>query len=130
MLIINILLLLLLYIITSYIMVILYEKGASIFGTRMLLITVLILYTCLTHDSLLSWSEPELWVIGTIFLAHLFTINRYSFSHAPSKVVSKNECIDENDELENTTKSSSSNWLLSFILLTWLFHDGDDDDFF
>lgn len=131
MLIISILLLIPLYFITSYTLVILYEKGASIFATRMLIIFLLILYSVLTKDSLSSWSDFELMAIGTIFIAHLFTVNCYEKWDTSDESPAKNEIVHEDDEPEYKNKSSFGSLLLPLLLISWLFHDDDnDDDFF
>lgn len=116
-------LLLVLYIVVAYIMVILYEKGVSTFQIRLFLIFALIAYIWLTHKPNDNWSYTEIGVILVIFLAHIFTINRNTIN-------SKRPLVNRDEtDIEDTHEKNRSfhEWILSFIFLSWLFHDDDDN---
>lgn len=130
MLLVDIFLLLLLYIATAYIMVILYEKGASILGIRVFLISALILYIGFMHKPNDVWENHEFWIIGTIIAAHIFTINRNSFPYSShERIVQDDDSANGNNGQVSNNQSSPENWFFSFLLFSWLFHDDDNDHF-
>lgn len=112
-------------------MVILYEKGASIFGIRVFLISVLLLYIGFAHKPGEIWSDSEFWIIGTIAAAHIFTVNRNSFPYKSDKKsnIKKKDENDDSNINDNVQIQDNQNWFLSFLFFSWLFHDSDDDHF-
>lgn len=114
----NVIIFILVFIITQFIHVGLYKKGVGITFIRTVLISCLLAYIGLVHKPNDVWSSTEIVVIVAIFLAQLFTVNRYDKTMVdtiPQTPVSRPE-----PQYEVQPKRSFVDWLSHTLMISWL----------
>ena len=121
----DIFLLFVLYVITAYLHICLYKKGIPIWVIRIFLLIALGLYSFFHQKHINAWTDAELWFMGIITLAHLFTINAYDIDDEDFKK------FDEVQHQEHTRSSGSFwKWVTGLLFLSWIFSDDSSDDDF